>query len=175
MYSCKLWNKILAPTFLQDVGVLSTPQNCTSSVTIDIIGIKKYRALVHWRRSNVFVHVGTAKFRLSKTNSARKSEVSCLVRFFASLPIDILHLREVQFFLNDRKQGVDDSLLLDMLSNVHRSGCKFFRIYSSRPVKLRHLTEDKNTFHHFQMPSSSKTQLTPVCGSLLFSVHLRRD
>ncbi|KLO10572.1 hypothetical protein SCHPADRAFT_892219 [Schizopora paradoxa] len=133
MYSCKFWNSMLSGPFLLSAGLLYAPAPSVTAVyaVLELSGIEAYLGLSHWRRSEHFAHVDTVKFKLSKDDATRNIQLSCMSNFFASLTLNVRHIRAVRIFLSDYDCGVDLSALSNVVKQLHRTGCVDFWIYSS--------------------------------------------
>lgn len=163
---------MLAGPLLRDVGFLheSLHFGAPSRFTLELSGLDVYPALLHWRRSEQFVHVDTVKFKLSRDGLVRDLQLSCLAKFFASLPLGMRLFRVVHFFLADYECGINVAALKDVILGVHRTGCLDLWIYSSYLAEVGtsdvvHLDEVEYTHEMervtFQSPSVFSMALFP--------------
>lgn len=136
MYCCTAWNALLSEQLLRRHGYLKLTSSRDAprfqlEHTLELRSLDDYSCLLHWRRSPFFGTVNTAKFKLSKDNLERNSQLSAIAHFLATLAPGTRHFRVVYIFLSDSESGVDLSYLKPVVLKLNRSGCAHFWLYSS--------------------------------------------
>ncbi|KLO04432.1 hypothetical protein SCHPADRAFT_947700 [Schizopora paradoxa] len=138
MYTCKAWHNMLSGEYLSGVGFLHTPEPgvISSRSFMQLVRIDSFLALPHWRLSQYFASVDEMGFHLSSQATIREIELTCVGDFFASLPQRRRNIGKIHLFINDWYSLSEPASFLDVLTQLHRTGCTEFWFYSSYFAEL---------------------------------------